>query len=116
MRGRSNSRLETDRRSIYPEDPHEEHYTVQEIAKKWKVDAETVRRTFIDEEGVLIFGEQDRRDGKRAYLTLRIPESVLKRVYTERTRRKFHSPKTRAAMVRGQARHSNNKLTFGEAE
>jgi len=69
---------------------------VQQVAEEWGVDAETVRRTFIDEEGVLILGDQLRRNGKRAYLTIRIPESVLKRVYSERTTRKFHGPRTRS--------------------
>jgi hypothetical protein len=82
--------------SAYPGDPHEAHYSVQQVAEEWGVDAETVRRTFIDEEGVLILGDQLRRNGKRAYLTIRIPESVLKRVYSERTTRKFHGPRTRS--------------------
>jgi len=77
------------------------HYSVQQVAEEWGVDAETVRRTFIDEDGVLILGDQERRDGKRAYLTIRIPESVLKRVYSEKTKRKFHG--TRARLTRNSA-------------
>ena len=80
----------------YPGDPHETHYSVQQVAKEWGVDAETVKRAFIDEAGVLILGDQERRDGRRAYLTIRIPESVLKRVYSERTMRKFHGPRSRS--------------------
>ena len=73
--------------SVFPQDPHEAHFTLQEIAAEWKVDAETVRKAFIDERGVLNLGEIDRRDDTRQYLVLRIPESVLKRVYKRRTQR-----------------------------
>lgn len=74
---------------VFPQDPLEKHYTLQAIAEIWGVDPETVRRTFIDEEGVLILGDPDRRDGKRSYLTIRVPESVLTRVYAKKTKRKF---------------------------
>ena len=80
----------------YPGDPHETHYSVKQVAEEWGVDAETVRRTFIDEDGVLILGDKKRREGRREYLTLRIPESVLKRVYSDRTKREFHGPRTRS--------------------
>lgn len=80
--------------------PHEPHFTLKEVAKEWRVDEETVRQMFIDEEGVLIFGEQDRRDGKRVYLTMRIPESVLNRVYAARTMRKFQAPKNHGWKIR----------------
>lgn len=82
---------------------------MQQVAKEWGVDAETVKRTFIDEDGVLILGDEVRKDGKRAYLTIRIPESVLKRVYSQRTKRKFHAPKTRVTRgsVNKRNEHSN---------
>jgi hypothetical protein len=83
-------------------DPHETHYSVQQIAEEWGVDPETVRRVFIDEEGVLILGKKDRRDGKRVYLTVRIPESVLRRVYLERTKRNFHALRNRTTPAAGQ--------------
>jgi len=72
---------------LYPQDPHEVHYTLGEIALEWNADPETVRNVFIDEPGVLNLGEIDRRDGIRQYLVLRIPASVLKRVYERRTQR-----------------------------
>ncbi len=90
--------------SAYARDPLEVHYSIKEIAKGWKVDEETVRQAFIDEEGVLILGEQERRDGKRAYLTIRVPASVLNRVYAARTARKFHAPKNRNRIVRRSGR------------
>jgi hypothetical protein len=74
-------------------DPFEEHYSLQEIAQKWGVDYETVRKEFIDREGVLILGDQERKDGKRAYLTIRVPRSLLEQVYRERTTRKFYAPR-----------------------
>jgi len=46
----------------------------------------TVRRMFIDEPGVLKYGKASRHDGRRDYVTLRIPESVARRVYEQRAR------------------------------
>jgi hypothetical protein len=65
----------------------EHHYTPRELAELWKFDESTIRRMFIDEPGVLIYGKERRRDGRRDYVTLRIPESVAQRVYERRTRR-----------------------------
>ena len=63
----------------------ERHYTPQEVAELWLLDVSTVRRMFLDEPGVFRLGKSDRRDGKRDYLTLRIPESVLQRVHERRS-------------------------------
>ena len=38
---------------------------------------------FQDQPGVLKLGKSNRRDGKRDYVTLRIPQSVAERVYQE---------------------------------
>jgi hypothetical protein len=65
----------------------EKHYTPQELAELWKFDESTIRRIFIDEPGVLIYGKEKRRDGRRNYVTLRIPASVACRVHERRTRR-----------------------------
>jgi hypothetical protein len=65
----------------------ERHYTPRELAELWKFDESTIRRMFIDEPGVLVYGRERRRDGRRDYVTLRIPESVATRVYERRTRR-----------------------------
>jgi hypothetical protein len=64
--------------------PFERQYTPQELAEMWKLDETTIRRLFIDEPGVLKLGNGARR-GKRSYTTLRIPESVVTRVYRERS-------------------------------
>jgi hypothetical protein len=61
-------------------------FTPQELSKLWKFDQSTIRRMFIDEPGVLKLGHQSRRDGKREYITLRIPASVARRVYDRKTR------------------------------
>jgi hypothetical protein len=89
---------------LSPRDPLETHYTLKQIAEKWGCDDETVRQAFIDEDGVLILGEQTRNDGKRAYLTIRVPESVLSRVYAERTKRQFHVSKGRISITRPRAK------------
>ena len=57
-----------------------------ELAELWKLNETTIRRVFQDEPGVLKIGKSKRRDGKRCYVTLRIPESVALRVYQERSR------------------------------
>ena len=64
----------------------ERHFTASELAEIWKLDETTIRRMFQDEPGVLKIGKSNRRDGKRDYVTLRIPEAVALRVYTARTR------------------------------
>jgi hypothetical protein len=69
--------------------PHpalERHYSVAEVAAIWALSDRTVKRMFEDERGVLAWVNKD--SGKlRRYRTLRIPESVLVRVY-ERLRQR----------------------------
>ncbi len=60
--------------------------TLQEAAARLKVSVSTARRLFQDEPGIIRIGKSGRRDGKRDYLTIRIPESVFARVYRELTR------------------------------
>lgn len=64
--------------------PFERHFTPQELGEIWRLDETTVRRIFQDEPGVLKIGKANRKDGKRDYVTLRIPESVAARIYRER--------------------------------
>jgi hypothetical protein len=64
----------------------ERHYSPQELAELWGFDPATIRRMFIDEPGVLKEGKQGRRDGKRDYVSLRIPVSVAQRVHARKTR------------------------------
>jgi hypothetical protein len=62
------------------------HFTPKELAQRWALDESTIRRMFMDEPGVLKIGKANRRDGKRDYITLRIPESVALRVHQRRSR------------------------------
>jgi hypothetical protein len=59
----------------------ETHYTPDDLAGMWGVSVDSIRRIFRDEPGVLKMGEKSPKH-KRQYLTLRIPESVVERVYT----------------------------------
>jgi hypothetical protein len=56
------------------------HYTADQVAKMWNLSTDTVRRLFQGEDGVLKIVRPGNRY-KRTYVTLRIPESVLNRVY-----------------------------------
>jgi transcriptional regulator GlxA family with amidase domain len=58
----------------------ERHYSVLEMAAMWSLSERTIRRMFDGEEGVVNWGHSGMRR-KRAYQTLRIPESVMLRVY-----------------------------------
>lgn len=58
----------------------EPHYTVEEIAHAWKLSRSKVRRMFGGEPGVLVL-ENRGAFSKRRYCTLRVPESVMERVY-----------------------------------
>jgi len=57
------------------------HYTVADIAEKWKLSEDAVRRLFEKEPGVLVLGKGGAASGRRRYTTLRIPESVVARVH-----------------------------------
>jgi hypothetical protein len=70
-----------------PEAPRvfeERHYTVAEVAALWNLSVDAVRKLFRNEPGVLVLGRNKRR-GTRGYMTLRIPQSVLERVYRQIT-------------------------------
>lgn len=58
-------------------------FTVAEVADRLKVDADTVRRLFLKEAGVIVI--RFPRKGRRVYRTIRIPEPVLQRVITRLT-------------------------------
>ena len=59
----------------------EKHYTPSELAEMWGVSVQVIRDLFRREEGVLKLGSNGTRS-RRAYKTLRIPESVAERVHT----------------------------------
>jgi hypothetical protein len=64
----------------------EPHFTPQQLAALWGFDQTTIRRMFIDEPDVLKEGKRGRRDGKRDYVSLRIPASVAQRVHERKAR------------------------------
>jgi hypothetical protein len=68
--------------SVDGPDALERHYSLQEVARLWGVSREYVRRLFRGRPGVLHL----RKPGlskRRAYITLRIPASVLREVHRE---------------------------------
>lgn len=60
----------------------ERHYTAAEVAKLWNVSQDTVRDLFRDYPGVLKIQRPARR-GKRGYLSIRVPESILLKRHAE---------------------------------
>lgn len=62
----------------------EPHYTPEQVAEWWHVDPKTVRRLFRAEDGVLRFSAKGNQ--RRGYTSLRIPESVLRRVHERMSR------------------------------
>jgi hypothetical protein len=61
------------------------HYSPAEVGQLWNLSPDTVRHLFENEPGVLLIGESARR-GRRRYVTLRIPESVVARVHRRLSR------------------------------
>jgi len=57
----------------------EHHFTVAELSEQWNLSREAIRKMFQTEPGVVVFHYP--KPNKRKYRTLRIPESVAKRVY-----------------------------------
>jgi hypothetical protein len=57
----------------------ERHYAPEELGELWSLSADTVRRLFEHEAGVLVI--ERTRTSRRRYRTLRIPESVAQRVH-----------------------------------
>jgi hypothetical protein len=62
----------------------ERHYSVPEIAKLWSLSPDSVQKRFENEPGALVLGGEG-SPHKRRYRMLRIPESVLRRVYRRLT-------------------------------
>jgi len=62
----------------------EQHYTVQEIADRWRLCPNTVREWFRNEPGVLHTKLRTLRPRKRENTKLTIPESVVLRVHAKR--------------------------------
>lgn len=60
------------------------HYSVAEVAELWNVSRDTVRRIFQDLPGVLKIGHGETKH-KRKYVTLSIPERIVKAQHVLRT-------------------------------
>ena len=60
----------------------EKHYTPAELAKLWCFSEDTIRRWFENEPGVLLQNRPERLH-KRGYKSMRIPTSVVARVYAK---------------------------------
>lgn len=58
----------------------EKHYSISEIAELWALSEKTVRRMFENQPGVLAWGT-DGAVGRRAYRSMRVPESVMIRIH-----------------------------------
>jgi hypothetical protein len=61
---------------------NEKHYTPGEVAKLWGFSIDTIRTIFRNHPGVLKHGTAETRN-KRAYTSMRIPESVFQQVHAE---------------------------------
>ena len=55
------------------------YYSAREIAELLNLSQDSVRKLFQNEPGVLVLGDQSSKY-KRRYTTLRVPDSVLRRV------------------------------------
>jgi hypothetical protein len=58
----------------------ERRYSVKELAEMWGLSPAAIRRLFRNEPGVLRFG-REKKGHQRDYVTLRLPASVVERVY-----------------------------------
>ena len=58
----------------------EPHFTVADVARMWRLSKDAIRRMFRAEPGVLVFRRRE-CGPKRQYTTMRIPKSVVERVY-----------------------------------
>jgi hypothetical protein len=64
----------------------ERHYTLKELAKAWHTSVSILKPWFENEPGVIKWGAAKlTKTRKRTYLSLRIPESVARRVYRRHT-------------------------------
>jgi hypothetical protein len=67
-------------------DAAERHWSVAEVADQWGVSPQTIRNVFDGEPGVLrIPSQSGDSKKKRDYTTVRIPQSVMERVYNRLT-------------------------------
>jgi hypothetical protein len=71
-------------------DPFQRHYTLDELAKVWHVSRRTLDSWFRHEPGVIRWGAGKlTKARKRTHVSLRVPESVARRVYRAHTRKEL---------------------------
>ena len=73
-----------DLRDAPSDEAFQRHFAVEDLAVRWGMSTDFVRRLFINEPGVVVFYKQ--RPGRRVYRTLRIPESVVLQVHRKMRR------------------------------
>lgn len=67
---------------------NEQHLSVKQLAKLWGLSEFTIRELFSNEAGVIrIVRPENTRTGKRGYTSLRIPDSVARRVHEKISQR-----------------------------
>jgi hypothetical protein len=88
----------SDKPEYSPESPaSERHFTPEQLGELWSLSADTIRRVFEKEPGVLVI-ERSNGITRRRYRTLRIPDSVADRVH-----RRMTNPETPLRMPRRSA-------------
>ncbi len=60
----------------------EQHFKPEQLAKLWGWSANTIRRLFWNEPGVIVIDRPEEMH-KRGYKSMRIPESVAARVHAQ---------------------------------
>jgi hypothetical protein len=60
----------------------EKHFRIGELAERWRLGRETIRKLVKDEPGVILI----RQGRKKAHTTYSVPESVARRIHTRLTR------------------------------
>ena len=72
----------------------ERHYTLGELAKAWHMSRRSLHPWFINEPGVIKYGAGKlNKARRRTHVSLRIPESVARRVYRRITGGDFQPAK-----------------------
>jgi hypothetical protein len=64
------------------------HYSIPEISQMWGISQDLARDLFRNEESVLIITRPAISRRKQRYTSMRVPESVLRRVYLKLTTRR----------------------------
>lgn len=67
-------------------EPFQKHYTLGELAKQWHLSRRTLVGWFLKEPGVIRYGGGKLTKGrKQVHVSVRVPESVARRVYRRHT-------------------------------